>query len=384
MAEFLYAHTRLITALFYAVCGICLALYAIFFALALRPKRGTLEWIALYDRPGLQLGAARHPLRPLVLLPALGAAILTGALYCLAICLQLRSFELFRSPDSLRLLLTGAAVVALTACGGCLLLQSLFGSYGLAFAGAMLFGLDLGADYAAVACLVWSLFFLHRWMAADFEQKARRSFPALIGLALMLSLCATLAMDLIPLVFFLILAVVLAAILRLKRTHRLDRFAGFFGSLILFALSFLAGLVLLQIALTLRSGNAEALRTPLFYLNALLSWLIYHGEPANFHLLSPAVNLPLCALGAVGLVFSLYDLRRYGKGYGLLLLFAALGGIFTALLCGVYILTAALIPAAVYTFARAAGRDRYGLAAAGLIGAFVSTLIYTLLLAGVF
>ena len=63
MAEFLYAHTRLITAIFYAATAVCLSLYAIFFALALRPKRGTLEWIALYDRPGLQLGAARHPLR---------------------------------------------------------------------------------------------------------------------------------------------------------------------------------------------------------------------------------------------------------------------------------------------------------------------------------
>ena len=104
MAEVLYAHSSLITALFYAASAVCLVLYAVFFALALRPKRGTLEWIALYDRPGLQLSAARHPLRPLVLLPALGAAILSGALYCLGICLQMRSFEIFRSAQGLRLI----------------------------------------------------------------------------------------------------------------------------------------------------------------------------------------------------------------------------------------------------------------------------------------
>lgn len=384
MAEFLYAHTRLITALFYAVCGICLALYAIFFALALQPKKGTLEWIALYDRPGLHLSAARHALRPIVLLPALGAAILTACIYCLGICLQMRSFEIFRSAQGLRLILSGAVLVALTAVGGCLLLQSMFGSYGLSFAGAMLLGLDLGADYAAAALLIWCLLFLYRWMAADFEQKARRSFPSLMALALLLSICGTMSMDLFPMIATAMLCVVITAVIRLKRTHRLDRFAGFFGSLVLFFLTFLAGLVLLQLVLTLRSGNLNALRTPLFYLNALLSWLIYHGNPANFHLLSPAVNLPLVALGTAGVAFSLYDLRRYGKCYGQLLLFAALGGVLTALLCGVYVLATALIPAAVYTFARAKERGRPGLVAAGLIASFVTTAIYILLLSDVF
>jgi len=383
MAEFLYAHTGLITVIFYAAAIVCLGLYALFFALALRPKKHTLEWIELYDRPGLQLSASRHPLRPPVLLSTLGAAILSAGIYCLAICLQMRSFDLFREPQGLRLLLTGAAIVAATAAGGSLLLQSLFGSYGLSFAGAMLLGMDLGADYAAAACLVWSLLFLHRWMAADFEKKARASFPPLILLALTLSLCAGMAMELFPVIFLTMIAVVVTAVVRVMRTHRLNRFSGLFGTLAVFFLTYLAGVVALQVVLTLRSGNVNALRTPLFYFNAMLSWLLYHGNPANFHLLSAAVNLPLVALGLVGLIFSLYDLRRYGKSYGLLLIFAALGGVLTALLCGVYILTTALIPAAVYTFARARERARPGLMAAGLIGAFVTTLIYNLLLAGV-
>ena len=380
MAEFLYAHAPLVVVIFLAVSFALIFVYTVLFALSLRPKKGTLEWIELYDRPGLQLSNSRNAIRWGTVVLALVAAILCAAVYILGICLQARSFSYLRDPQTLRLLLSGAAIVALTAAGGAALLQSLFGSTGLAFAGAMLLGLDLGADYAAAALLVWCLLFLHRWMAADFENKARSSFLPLVLLALMLSISATMALSLTPMVLVLILAVVITAVLRLKRTHRLDRFAGFFGSFALFFLTFLAGLVALQVLLSLRSGNVQALRTPELYLTALLSWLIPSGNAFSIPLINPAVNLPLIGLGLAGLAVSLHDARRYGKPYALILTVSAVGGLLTALFCGVYLSVTALIPAAVYTFARACKRGKPGLAAAGLIGAYVATLLYALAL----
>lgn len=383
MADFLYAHAVVITALFFCAVLLCLGIYFLCFARALAPKRGTLEWIALYDRPGLGLSGSAFPFRPLSLIPGLVAAILSAAIYCLAVCLQMRSFLLLTAPQGVVLLLSGALTVALTAAGGFALLQNLFGETALSFAGALLLGLELGADYAAAACFAWSLMFLHRWMSTDFEKKARSGFFPLICLALMLSLSVTLETNLTPAALTFTLGVIAVALLRFRRTHRLDRFRGLIGTLIVFCFTFALGVVLLQAGLALLGGNAAVLQQPAFYLRALTAWFVLWGKLPAIPLFSPAVNLPLILAGLIGAAFSVYDAWRYGRPQGLILALAAVGGLLTCLLCGVYLHGAALIPAVVYTFARCKQRGAVGLMASGLIGAFLMSLLYALMMTNV-
>ncbi len=149
--RFLSAVNPLVWALLIgAVLALTLILYFSSFARALAPKRGTLEWIAMYDRPGLCLsgsgGAFRWKELPLCLL----AAVLSAGLYLLAVCLQLRSFILFSVPMGRLMLFGGAGLFALSAAGCFALTRSLYGSLPAAFCCAMLLGLEYAAEYVAV------------------------------------------------------------------------------------------------------------------------------------------------------------------------------------------------------------------------------------------
>ncbi len=380
MAAFLYAHLGWTLLIGAGVTAVLLCAYFVLYGRALAPKRGTLEWIALYDRPGLQLSRSAHPFKAICLLPLCLAAVLSAACYCVGVCLHLGSFELFTVSGGLQVLLTGSALVALTAAGGFVLLQGLTGSAPLAFFGALLLGLDLGADYAAAACFVWALTFFHRWAATDFEQKARRSFLPLVLLAALLAIGVSLATDLTAGAVVLIIGVVLVAVLRLRHTHRMDRFRGFAGTLVLFFAVFLAGILAVQALLVWLNGNAEMLGQPGFYLNALYAWLLPRGYAFTVPVYHPAVNTPLVLFGVVAAVFSLYDLKRYGKPQGLTVTLALVGGLLTITFSGVYLHGAAAIPAVICCLARAKDRGAKALRVCGLIGCFLCSAFYILLL----
>lgn len=364
-----------------AVSALLIAFYFVLFARALAPRRGTLEWISMYDRPGLQLSGAAAPLglRSLPLC-AVSMALCAG-LWLLASCLQLRSFLLFTVPLGRVMLLTGAGIAALTAAGCFCLLQSLFGARPISFCGALLLGLDFSGDPAGVCLAVWALFFLHRWCCTDFERPAVDSFGTLAAFEACIVLGVSAVPAMAPMAAVLGIFLLLGLALRFHGTHRADRGRQLALTAAFAAVCFYLLLLIVRLFLELEdSADLGVLLTGGFYLRAVTGWCtgLTLQLPQNL----AAINPVLLAGGLIATGFSLFAAWRYGRAEGLLLAFAVLGGTAVWLLTGVYLLPAALIPAVCCTFVSFLRRGCRGFAACGIACSFVTAVLSALALLG--
>ncbi len=86
-AFFLFPNSAALTVLSFALMIAAVCVYAVIYLRALLPRRGTLEWIALYDRPAISpvpLSRLRGWEIPL----AVGLALLVAAVYLGSVCLN--------------------------------------------------------------------------------------------------------------------------------------------------------------------------------------------------------------------------------------------------------------------------------------------------------
>lgn len=358
--------------------------YFLAFARVMAPRRGTLEWIAMYDRPKLALSGSGFGFRPMELAACLLPVAVSAGLYLLAVCLQLRSFVLFTVPEGRMMLFGGALLFALSAGGAFALLRSLYGSLLLAAVLALLPGLAYAQDYIPMAGAVWMLYFLHRWMCADFEAPAHHSFGYLTAFLAVAVLSARMAPETVLFAAGAALLLPVVLVLRFHGTHRTDRGRQLLLNVLFVPLALLLLLLAARVPDELSRGNAAFLADPGFYRRALLGacdWSAVIHPPAT--LLPLTANLLTLFGGLAAVAASLWGLIRRGRPEGLLLAFGTLGAALLWLLGGAWAPAAVLTAALGYVFHHAVSRGARGLALGGLLAVFAATVLYDLTLLGV-
>ena len=358
--------------------------YFLAFARAMAPRRGTLEWIAMYDRPPFSLSGSGFGFRQMDLAACLLPVAVSAGLYLLAVCLQLRSFVLFTVPEGRLMLFGGALLFALSAAGAFALLRSLCGSMALAMTLALLPGLEYAQDYIAAAATVWQLFFLHRWCRANYEAPACHSFGWLTAFLAAALLAARMEPATVLFTAGLAPLVPLVLALRFHGTHRADRGRQLLWNLLFLPLMLALLLLAARVPDELSRGNAAFLADPGFYRRALLGFCDWSAVLAPPGQLLPLTANQLTLWGGLGaVVASLWALIRRGRPEGLLLIFGTLGAALLWLLGGVWAPGAVLTAALGCVFRQAWSRGARGLVLGGILAAFAATVLYDLALLGV-
>ena len=108
------------------LCTALTVLYFIFYLRAMAPKKGTLEWIALYDRPALR-PARLQRLHWWEFLCALGLCLIPLGFYILGLGLNL-GFDALRNPELWSLALPSSGLFALSALAAFVLARIVTGS----------------------------------------------------------------------------------------------------------------------------------------------------------------------------------------------------------------------------------------------------------------
>ncbi len=158
-----------------AVFAILAVLILPSYFLSIRPKRGTVEWMAYIDRPKLSaLSAQRLQWNDIVwfLLSGFGAAMLRLSAYLLKYVRRDWLSVLTQRVETL--LLRHVLPCAILAVLMYLLLRSMFDNTMPAVCGAILCGMMQLNDYVPVILLVLSLNFLWRYAAADKDMPLTR------------------------------------------------------------------------------------------------------------------------------------------------------------------------------------------------------------------
>ena len=162
---------------------ILLAIYGAAYFHAMRPRTGTLEWIALYDRPAFSLVGRWHALTGKDALAALGCLVLGAALWGVAGWFRYRELlqEAWVSAElPVTLAVTYLLLPGLSALGAYLLFRGLLGRPAAAVLAVAAIMLDLSAEPVTVVFVVWSGLFLCRFLTAGEECSFGEACPNLI------------------------------------------------------------------------------------------------------------------------------------------------------------------------------------------------------------
>ena len=319
------------------LCTALTVLYFLFYLRAMAPKKGTLEWIALYDRPALR-PARLQRLHWWEFLCALGLCLIPLGFYIPGLGLNL-GFDALRNPELWSLALPSSGLFALSALAAFVLARIVTGSAVVSLVSALIPGLCFFSDAMSLALLELCMIPLALFLRTDPERPAPAGFLAL-GLFSAGSALSLIAGRQLHLPLALLWLALLGALLwRFHETHRPDRLGQLLFNLGFGILVFLTASILGRIAaLGMAAGNLEGLRESGFWTRALLPWRpLPLLPPVRLLLTSLPGLIPFC-LAAAGV--SIYTGWRYGHGEVLLLPMAAVAAVLTGLA-----LTADLIPA---------------------------------------
>lgn len=374
---FLLTNTAWVTAAILAVLFLAVVLYTVLYLRALAPRRGTLEWVALYDRPALTpvwLPRVRVP----EILGVLALAIVAAGIYFCFAGLSLGSFSTaFRELGNGMALSCG--IFALQSAAVYVLLRVLTGNPLVSIIVSLLPAFGIFADGGCVLALTLCMIPLACWLRLDADEPARAGFLPLGFFALA---CAV-SVQLIPALCipeaFLVLAFLAALCLRFHETRRADRLLQFLLSLLLFVLVWaIASVVTLALITAPTAETPDFLRDGWFYYDALTPWEAI--PPLRPHPAYALMTNPLTLLlGLIGAIVSIYAARRYGYTEALLLP-AAMAGVTVLLFCGLDAVEAAAIPVLGCMTARLVQRRRPVLAWIAVGAAFAFALVCDLLM----
>lgn len=333
-----------------------------FFALrAMRPRKGTLEWIAQYDRGSMHLTQPRKALtgRDAVWLLLTGAAAVLVAAVVLLLQIKLYSPQNMRSMTPAYYVKYYAYPMAGAVFMFLLARDALQTTVGGVFAGVIMAAEPLG-DRLPVALLTLSLHCLHRWLTAGEERRLLLTEPWLYASALLLGVCALMDWTMFWLLPFYAVCFAAKCFAR-GRSGRRGSGRRLTLSLLLFVLVCLLAAAAAVSLHAVRSGWTELSGLPQLWMERSLYtrclerarwvWAYCTARPACDPLRVLAHLLPTLLLGVCALPMLLSGLLRRRDAQalfilGLLLSFAAawvLTGSFRALpalaLAGSYLLT---------------------------------------------
>ena len=169
---------RLLGAYWYyaaAAAGIAvlLALYGAAYFRALKPRAGTLEWIALYDRPPLAMAGRWYRLERADAVPLPVCCLLAAAAWGYAAWSSYQAVypDVLDVPEALlQLGIYYGLLPALTAAGAYCLLKGLFGSTSVTMLGVLILSADLTAEPVSMLAATLLLLGLLRFLTAGEQQ----------------------------------------------------------------------------------------------------------------------------------------------------------------------------------------------------------------------
>ena len=162
---------------------VLLVFYVAAYFRALRPRTGTLEWIAFYDQPAFSLAGRWHPLTGGDAWAALVSLLLGAGIWATAgwtgFGAALRS-GMLPTDFLVAMAVTYVVLPGLTALGAYLLFRGLFGSRAAALLAVAAVMLDLTAEPETMVFAVWSGLFLCRFLTAGEDHSFGEACPNLI------------------------------------------------------------------------------------------------------------------------------------------------------------------------------------------------------------
>ena len=256
-------------ALAMAGTGALFLVYFLAYARLERPREGTLEWIARYDRPAMRLAGAGFPVTGGDLFPLVLAVLLTAMSWGIQIGASLFPLGLETlAPQRLLSVCVNYLALPSAAVGVFfLLVKRMFGHTGVAFLSALILGLDVTWQPAVLFFLVLSTYFAygHLSLAEDC------SFGEMAGSLLLTQSAVQTACYFAPCVLlygaFLLLSLLAGFILRFRSGARTGS-GGCFVKLLVIALVWgwvLECLLYLPAALVQGAPFPALLLQPAFY-----------------------------------------------------------------------------------------------------------------------
>lgn len=286
------------------------------YARSRQPKSGSLDWIREYDKPALTLTDDGSDFIGKDIFFAMLSAI--GAVLLLIGFLYLRSMFTAHSiaaNDSRWVLFKKIFDCFIGGAGMYLLTRSMFGERIPALFAGILFGIASNAVFCGEGFLVWSLFFLWKWVRQDNCAPFWEAAGWMFGSAAMLGLHFLYTMESLWLVPLYLIAFIFKLISRAKTAAAGGETTHIALSVILTAaLAFLAGLALWFAALIrCRDADIPELRKRLFsgenyleilrYIPEMLSRMVRSFKIDNYKEL--LLKFPLVVGGGASLVCAL-------------------------------------------------------------------------------
>ncbi len=356
-AFFLFPNSAALTVLSFALMIAAVCVYAVIYLRALLPRRGTLEWIALYDRPAISpvpLSRLRGWEIPL----AVGLALLAAAVYLGSVCLNLGPAAALGTPAGRLLLAGGCGVFAMQSLAMYVLLRILTGRVDTALVLGLLPALGIFADCGCVLGLCICMIPLAALLRKGSEEPLTKG---MLWRILFAAACAG-AVQATPVLCIPVAFLLLAGLGNLARRFHLssdpDRGPEAVACLAVFCVSWaLVSLIALALIRLVSLGDTDFYRDAGFYFDALTPWrAMARLEPSWVYALF--ANPLTLLLGIAGAALSFYTARRYGHAEVLILPAAMAGVLALLLLSGVNAVEAAAVPAVACMTMRLQTRSR--------------------------
>lgn len=342
-----------------AGAALLLGLYLSAYFSALRPRPGTLEWIAGYDRPALAMAGQWQPLRPkdaAFLAPACAAALAVWS--TVAVYTYRAAGEMPPGAILYAAILYGLAPVCTAASAYCLI-RCLFGCAPAALLGALVLTLDLTADPVAQLAAAWMVLLLARYFTAPVGRSFASDCAPLALCAAMLAAACYLQPALWPLAGGGLLLLLLGCAARFVEQGQ----GRLWRSLALFLPVFAAVYYLLHLPAALIAGMGPQALFSADYARLVAARLMagfrgLFGFRAGWALAVLSYDWPLLLLGLGATAAALVSLRRRDFRAGLL---GALFLILTLLwlFCGPYALPLAAVLSLGYLWSELYRRRAY-------------------------
>ena len=178
--------TELSAPVLIGACVLLLAaagVYFSFFFRAMQPKRGTLEWIGLVDRPAWLFGCERCSICSEDILPMLLVAVAAAAAYSLSVLLM-NGYGVFSSMPPLQTVEAILFALLLPATGAVTmycLVKRLCGGIFAPILSALLVAFDLDYDPVSMPMFLLALAFFLRWWGVSQKKSVLRCLAELLA-----------------------------------------------------------------------------------------------------------------------------------------------------------------------------------------------------------
>lgn len=344
-----------------ASAALLLVLYFAAYARSLRPREGTLEWIAMYDHPPFSLtGAAGLAWRD-------GAnAVLAGlcgvAVLLLRYCILLQTLPIHITDIISSRYFIGEMIAAAVGAGAMtLLVQSLLQDRAVSLCAGALYGFGLLSQTRGGALLVLSVLCMWRWLRQENFAPLRRTFLWLLAAILLLAMSAVYCWDVLWLVPLYLICYFIKLVARAKAAAGSGRRATpMWLSILLTVLVTVLGGVVLWSVVAIRLGivSVEALPAKLLTLDFYRG--ILQDIPQLARYLTPPFSVgrlkivrydwPIFLCGAASLVAVLIGAVKRRDTAGIAILVLCLGLLAAWMAAGAYLMPVGLIPAMAYVW----------------------------------